>query len=108
MFEFRTAIEQHKRGLPMQIFIFVLEGDTEDADQRRFLEEARNSGITVKPFHYPAKGGEPFLFAGLWETWHGDGEPLETCAILTTEANKLAAEVHDRMPVMLEGDEALW
>jgi putative SOS response-associated peptidase YedK len=43
----------------------------------------------------------------LWETWHGEGEPLETCAILTTDANDLAKEVHDRMPVILAGKEAL-
>jgi len=29
------------------------------------------------------------------------------CAILTTDANTLAKEVHDRMPVILTGDNAL-
>lgn len=30
-----------------------------------------------------------------------DGPPLESCPLITTDANKLAAEVHDRMPVIL-------
>jgi putative SOS response-associated peptidase YedK len=48
------------------------------------------------------RDGRPFAFAGLWERWHGgEGEPVETCAILTTEANELVRPVHDRMPVIL-------
>ena len=40
--------------------------------------------------------------AGLWETWRGDtGEPLESCTIITTEANSFMARIHDRMPVIL-------
>jgi putative SOS response-associated peptidase YedK len=47
------------------------------------------------------KSGDPFAFAGLWETWrHGD-EAVETTAILTTEPNELAGTVHNRMPVIL-------
>ena len=29
-----------------------------------------------------------------------DGPPLESCSLITTDANKLAAKVHDRMPVV--------
>lgn len=53
-----------------------------------------------------------FAFAGLWERWEGDGEIVESCTILTTEANDLVAEVHPRkrMPVILDGEAsfALW
>ena len=46
--------------------------------------------------------------AGIWETWHDSaGVPTESFAILTTQANALAAKVHDRMPVILEGDDTL-
>jgi putative SOS response-associated peptidase YedK len=60
-----------------------------------------------QPYYYRMKDETPFTFAGLWETWHGDDKPLETCAILTTDANELAMEVHDRMPVILTADDAL-
>ena len=36
--------------------------------------------------------GEPFAFAGLWETWQDpNGEPVISCTIITTEANELVA-----------------
>ena len=53
----------------------------------------------------------PFAFASLWKWWGGpDGqEPVESCTILTTDANPLASEVHNRMPVILdENDHDGW
>jgi putative SOS response-associated peptidase YedK len=45
-------------------------------------------------------------FAGLLEAWHDPGaETVETCTILTAEANELMRPLHDRMPVIL-GPEA--
>ena len=35
------------------------------------------------------------------------GDPVEAYIIVTTKPNELVAKVHDRMPVMLERDEAL-
>jgi putative SOS response-associated peptidase YedK len=58
-------------------------------------------GTKKQPYFFGPKDGLPFAFAGLWESREGDGEKLETCALLTTQANELAAEVHDRMPVIL-------
>ncbi len=56
------------------------------------------------------RSGEPFGFAGLYETWaSAAGETLRTCTIVTTEPNALVAPVHDRMPVILSGEAiALW
>lgn len=67
--------------------------------------EWKAEGKAKLPFLYEVDGGKPFAFAGLWEVWRGpdkDGEPLESCTIITTDANKLAANVHDRMPVILD------
>lgn len=47
-------------------------------------------------------------FAGLWERWspnEADGEPIESFTIVVTAANEQLAEIHDRMPVVLEPDD---
>ena len=49
------------------------------------------------------RDGRPFALAGLWETWRGgDGDPVETFTVLTTNANAVVAKLHDRMPVIVE------
>lgn len=45
--------------------------------------------------------------AGLWGRWvpHDEaGEGIDSCAIVTVEANAVVGEVHERMPVILEQD----
>jgi putative SOS response-associated peptidase YedK len=55
-----------------------------------------------QPFCFEVGDGGIFAFAGLWDRWRGpDGQAVETCTILTTTPNKLLADVHDRMPVIL-------
>lgn len=66
------------------------------------------------PYYYSLRSGAPFAFAGLWDDWEPKGvssEPclpgLTTCTIITTDANALVAEVHNRMPAILTG-ENMW
>ena len=49
------------------------------------------------------KSGEPFALAAIWENWRvpGTEEWLRTFCIITTDANELVAEIHDRMPVII-------
>jgi putative SOS response-associated peptidase YedK len=49
------------------------------------------------------KDGSPFGIGGLWENWKDptSGEWVRTFAIITTDANELVAEIHDRMPLIL-------
>ena len=63
-----------------------------------------------RPFHIVNKDGTPLGFAGLWERWKPpEGDPIESCTIITTTANELVGKLHDRMPVILEpGDYDLW
>lgn len=51
-----------------------------------------------QPFYIHLKENQPFAFAGLWETW----QDIPTGTILTTEANQLLQQIHDRMPVILK------
>jgi putative SOS response-associated peptidase YedK len=60
------------------------------------------TGARKQPHYVCAKSGGPLAFAGLWETWTGpNGEELETATIITTRANRMLAEIHDRMPVIV-------
>ena len=47
-------------------------------------------------------GHRLFSMAGIWELWHdADGNELQSCAVLTTEAKGSMRELHDRMPVYI-------
>ena len=58
-------------------------------------------GAFKRPFLITLRDDKPFCFAGLWETWNGNGESIESTTIITTSANELMRDVHDRMPVIL-------
>jgi putative SOS response-associated peptidase YedK len=75
-----------------------------------FFKWVQTAGAKHKqPYHIRMRDGKPFAFVGLWERWQRDGEPVETCAILTTELNELVRPVHDRMPpILAPGDFAAW
>lgn len=50
---------------------------------------------------------EPFLIAGFAEEWTTpDNVPGLTFTIITTTPNDLCTPIHDRMPAILEGDDA--
>ncbi len=68
-----------------------------------FYEWQAIPGRKVKqPYFISVRDVPVFAFAGLWERWtNPDGLALETCTIITTEANDLMQAVHTRMPVIL-------
>jgi putative SOS response-associated peptidase YedK len=64
--------------------------------------EWQRTGRAKQAYLFQLRGGRPFAFAGLWETWRRpDNSPLETCTLLTTDANELVRPIHDRMPAIL-------
>ncbi len=75
-----------------------------------FYEWKKLSAKAKQPYFIGMKNGDPFAFAGLWEQWTGpDEKPVESCTIITTEANELLADLHNRMPVILaEEDYDRW
>ncbi len=69
-----------------------------------FYEWQKASKGAKQPFYFRMKDREVFGFAGLWEEWldKETGEQIESCAIITTEANKVLEQIHERMPVILK------
>lgn len=69
-----------------------------------FYEWQKTSKGAKQPFYFYLKEKEILGFAGLWEEWldQQTGELLETCTIITTEANGVLKPIHDRMPVILQ------
>ena len=58
-----------------------------------------------QPFYIHRQNGELLAMAGLWEQWTSpSGEQVPTFSILTMAANAWMQPLHERMPVILEGD----
>jgi putative SOS response-associated peptidase YedK len=67
-----------------------------------FYEWAKEGKAKV-PYCFTLADDSVFAFAGLWDRWKNpQGEQVQTCSIITTNANPLVSEIHDRMPVILE------
>ena len=55
-----------------------------------------------QPYMVRLRSGEPFGFAGLWSFWRSpEGDSVQSCTIVTTDANDVVAPIHNRMPVIL-------
>ena len=69
--------------------------------------EWRKEGKGKVPMRFRLKSGELFAFAGLWDAWkQPDGSLLRTYTIVTTEPNDVLRPIHNRMPAMLNNDDA--
>ncbi len=75
-----------------------------------YYEWKKGKGGQKQPYLARNADGTPFAFAGLWERWQAPAdEVIESCTILTTDANDLTQPIHDRMPVILNPkDYDLW
>lgn len=90
---FRAACRERRCLIPASGFYEW----TKDADGKRL------------PWYIHPSEGEFLAFAGVWQVWDKGEEPLTTCAIVTTDANKAMSQIHHRMPVILERDDwAKW
>ena len=84
---FRTAFKKHRCLIPASGFY-----ESQKIGSRKQLFFIR-----------PRDNGGLFAFAGLWEKWNNpQGQVVESCTILTTEANELMRPLHNRMPVILD------
>lgn len=67
--------------------------------------EWQNDGTIKQPMLICRRDERPFAFAGLWERWRHEGREINSCTIVTTDANDFVTEVHDRMPAILWPDD---
>lgn len=59
-----------------------------------------------QPYCIRLRDEGPFGMAGLWEHWKDStGQTVESCTIITVDANALIAELHDRMPLIVAPDD---
>jgi putative SOS response-associated peptidase YedK len=64
------------------------------------LEDGRK-----RPYWIHRPDEQPFTFAGIWEAWKDDdGRTVESCAVVTTQANELLKPLHERMPVIVPSE----
>ena len=68
--------------------------------------EWKRTARSKQPYCFALADDSVFAFAGLWDCWQAsDGNTIETCSVVTTTANALTGEVHDRMPVIIRRDD---
>lgn len=59
--------------------------------------------VPKQPYYFSIKDKPIFAFAGIWDRWmSSNGEVIESCALITKEAEGSIREIHDRMPVILK------
>jgi putative SOS response-associated peptidase YedK len=82
---FRNAVQRHRCLLPADGFY-----------------EWRRGPSAKQPMHIARVDRQPFGMAGLYERWLSpEGDVLDTCTIVTTQANASLRAIHDRMPVIV-------
>jgi putative SOS response-associated peptidase YedK len=90
---FRTGYRRHRCLLPADGFY-------------EWRAAARGAGDSEpsrrQPQHIGMADGSVFGLAGIYERWLSEGgDVIDSCAIVTTEANALLMPIHDRMPVIV-------
>ena len=84
-YAYRNAFARHRCLVPANGFY-----EWQTTDARR------------QPMHVGMDDGRPFGLAGLYERWLSpEGEVLDTCTIVTTQANASLERLHNRMPVII-------
>ena len=75
-----------------------------------FFEWRSSDPKPKTPFYFNAVETPFFAFAGIWQEWRAEGyDPVETCAIVTCDANDAMRPIHHRLPVIIQPDRyGLW
>ena len=72
-----------------------------------FYEWKAMSRGPKQPYLLRRADGKPFFMAGVWDRWLGpDGSEIDSVSIVTRPAVPDIQDIHDRMPLILDRDEA--
>lgn len=63
----------------------------------RFIDQKRR-----QPYFIHRNDNQPFGLAGIWEKWVGEGTSLDSCCIITLDANEHLSPLHNRMPAIVK------
>ncbi|HEV7605032.1 MAG: hypothetical protein QOG32_1650 [Chloroflexota bacterium] len=68
--------------------------------------EWKREGTIRQPYRVVRRDGQPLALAGLWAGWRDPvtASVRRTFTIITTTPNAALADLHDRMPVVVEAD----
>lgn len=70
-----------------------------------YFEWAGEKGAK-QPYLFEVDQGAVFALAGLFDWWESpDGSTLESCTVITIDANETAGQIHDRMPAIVPREE---
>ncbi|MEM0954274.1 MAG: SOS response-associated peptidase [Pseudomonadota bacterium] len=84
---FAAPFSRQRGIVPLSSFI---EWRTESGAKQPYLIEAEAEALAV---------------AAVWERWQGEEQVVESCALVTVEADPEFQQIHRRMPLMLVGEE---
>jgi len=98
-------VNEHRREHTVQLMCHV-----HKVSPSGFYEWGDAARGRRQPYFIRASEAPLLAFAGLWERWRtADGQTLETCVIVTTDANAALAAIHDRMPLLVgRAEQAVW
>ena len=69
-----------------------------------FYEWKKGASGAQTPMWFQRRDEAAIGFAGIWTREIEAGNEIETCSIITCEANRLVGSVHHRIPVVLSGE----
>ena len=85
---FRSSFKKHRCLIPANGFY-----------------EWKRANNHKQPYYFKLEDADLMAFAGLWDHREQDGEGMNSCTIITTEANDLMKPIHNRMPVILKPEQ---
>lgn len=69
-------------------------------------EKLDAKGKQNQPYAIAMADNAPMVMAGLWAKWKSPkGEQILSCTIITCAPNRVLGELHNRMPVILDGQD---